>query len=87
MRNPNATHHEDRRSTSSEGDVAAIAAHEPFSPDRLWRVEAVAKRFDVSRSALYELLRAGALRSLKVGGARRIPESAVREYIENGCSK
>ena len=49
--------------------------------DRLHRVEVVAKRFDVSRSAIYDLLRTGDLRSLKVGGSRRIPESAIAEYI------
>ena len=51
-------------------------------PERLHRVETVAKRFDVGRTTIYRLVGSGELRSIRVGGSRRIPESAITEYIE-----
>ena len=35
----------------------------------------------LKRSTIYELLRAGRLRSVKEGSARRIPASALTEYV------
>jgi excisionase family DNA binding protein len=52
-----------------------------MADERLWRPEQVAQRFEVSRSKVYELLAAGQLRSVRIGGSRRIPESAVREFL------
>ncbi len=49
--------------------------------ERLHRAETVAQRFDVGRSKVYDLMAAGELRSVKIGGCRRIPESAVREFL------
>ena len=39
---------------------------------------AVARR--VGRSKLYELMAAGKLRSLKIGGSRRVPATALAEF-------
>jgi excisionase family DNA binding protein len=39
------------------------------------------RRLGLSRTVLYELMRAGRLRSVKEGRTRLIPESAIREYI------
>jgi excisionase family DNA binding protein len=36
----------------------------------------------ISRSAVYRLLREGAIRHRRVGGSIRIPVSALREYAE-----
>lgn len=36
----------------------------------------------LSRRTVYSLLATGALRSVKIGGARRVPSAAVREYVE-----
>lgn len=44
--------------------------------------EDVAQRLSVGRSTVYELIRAGALRSVKVGRLRRIPVGALRAYVE-----
>lgn len=49
--------------------------------ERLWRAEQVADRFEISRSKLFQLLASGELRSVRIGGFRRIPESAVREFM------
>jgi excisionase family DNA binding protein len=35
----------------------------------------------VGRSKLYELMAAGKLRSVKVGGSRRIPATALAEFV------
>ena len=50
-------------------------------PEGLHRAEDVANLWHVSRTKIFELLRTGELRSLKIGGLRRIPESALAEYI------
>lgn len=49
--------------------------------ERLYRAETVAKRLDVGRSKVYDLIHSGELRSVKIGGSRRIPETAVREFL------
>lgn len=43
--------------------------------------EEAAEALNISRSKLYELLQAKALRSVKIGKARRIPTEAVHEYV------
>lgn len=44
--------------------------------------ERAAKRLDVGRTKIYELMRSGELKSIKIGRARRIPESALAEYVQ-----
>lgn len=36
----------------------------------------------IGRSKLYELLRAGAIQSVKIDGCRRVPQTALHEYVE-----
>ncbi|OUC77279.1 excisionase family DNA-binding protein [Gordonia lacunae] len=38
-------------------------------------------RIGVGNSKGYELIKSGALRSVKIGSNRRIPEQAIDEYI------
>lgn len=71
--------------TKTLQDAADEAIQRGLDVDHLHRVETVAKRFEVSRAQIYVLIRNGQLRSLKVGGARRIPESAIRDFIAAGC--
>ena len=60
--------------------------HQPDSPSSpaplLLTVQQAAEMLGIGRSTLYELLGAGELQSVKLGGSRRIPFSAVREYVE-----
>jgi excisionase family DNA binding protein len=49
--------------------------------ERLWRVEQIADRLEVGRSKVFQLIADGQLRSLKIGGSRRVTETAVRELV------
>ena len=62
--------------TNQEAEVTSGGLFE-----RLWRAEQVAQRFEVGRTKVFELLADGQLRSVRIGGSRRIPESAVQDYL------
>jgi excisionase family DNA binding protein len=50
--------------------------------------EEAAQTLSIGRSKLYELLRAGALGSVRIGGSRRIPVAALQAYVvELGTKK
>ncbi|MEV6875797.1 helix-turn-helix domain-containing protein [Amycolatopsis sp. NPDC051128] len=63
--------------------ATASAEHEPL----LLRVEEAAKRLSMSRTSIYEQMRATddkgrpRLRSVKEGRSRLIPIAALREYV------
>jgi excisionase family DNA binding protein len=48
----------------------------------LYRVEEAAEALRLSRRTVYELIRSGRLRTVKVGSRRLVPVAAVREYVE-----
>lgn len=47
----------------------------------MYRVEEAAEALRLSRSAVYELIRSGQLRSVKCGRRRLVPVVALAEYI------
>ncbi|ALE82242.1 helix-turn-helix domain-containing protein [Pseudonocardia sp. HH130629-09] len=47
----------------------------------LLTAEETAKLLHIGRCKVYDLIRNNELRSIKIGGARRIPRSAVEEYV------
>ena len=49
----------------------------------LLRVGEAGQRLNLGRSVMYELIRSGRLRSVKVGRLRLIPTSAVVEFVRN----
>lgn len=49
----------------------------------LHRPERAAERLDVGRTTVYELIKSGELKSVKIGRARRVPEAALVEFIES----
>ncbi|MDR7301629.1 helix-turn-helix transcriptional regulator [Haloactinomyces albus] len=56
---------------------------------RMYRVKAVAERYDVSVDTIYRAIESGQLDALKLGtgkGTLRIPEHALRAY-EEACSQ
>ena len=50
-------------------------------PVLLVRPEDAARALGVGRTKVYELMRCGALRSVRVGGLRRIPVAALNEFV------
>jgi len=50
-------------------------------PVLLVRPEDAARVLGVGRTKVYELIRSGALRSVRVGGLRRIPVAALSEFV------
>jgi excisionase family DNA binding protein len=51
---------------------------EPAAPSRkLLRVDDVAEQLSISPSHVYALMRSGDIRSVKLGKARRVPQSEV----------
>jgi excisionase family DNA binding protein len=49
----------------------------------VYRVEEAAKALRVSRDSIYELIRSGQLRTIKVGARRLVPVTALTEYVES----
>ena len=49
----------------------------------LLRPEEAAEALSISRTTLYGLLASGAIRSVKVGGLRRIPVEALEHYVKD----
>jgi excisionase family DNA binding protein len=53
----------------------------PDVPAVVYRVDEAARAVRLSRSAIYELIRSGRLRSVKLGRRRLIPVGALTEYV------
>jgi excisionase family DNA binding protein len=47
----------------------------------LYKIPEAARLLSLSRTAIYELLRAGRLKSVTQGASRRIPAKAIEDYI------
>ena len=47
----------------------------------LLTVEQAAKRLNISRRAIYELISTGAIDSVKIGATRRVPRDATDRYV------
>ncbi len=58
-----------------------MTAHPARQQRLLLRPEEAAEALSVSRTTLYGLLASGAIRSVKVGGLRRIPVEALENYV------
>ena len=50
-------------------------------PAVLYRVEEAAMALRLSRSAVYELIRSGRLRTVKAGRRRLVPVEALTEFV------
>lgn len=50
-------------------------------PRVLYRVGDAAELLSVSKSRVYELIRSGQLRSVKVGKTHRVPARSLDEYV------
>jgi excisionase family DNA binding protein len=61
--------------------VTSAPGPEQLNNLQLYRVKDAMRLLNLSRSVIYELLRAGRLRSVQQGRARLITAEAIREYI------
>lgn len=61
--------------------TAAITEPRSTVHPQLYYVHEVVLILRLSRSVIYELIRSGRLRAVKQGRARRVPASAIAEYI------
>jgi excisionase family DNA binding protein len=50
-------------------------------PDTLLTVKQAAARLALGRTTVYDLIARRELKTIKIGRARRVPESAVEEWI------
>jgi excisionase family DNA binding protein len=49
----------------------------------LLRPEEAAEWLNIGRSKVYELLRVGVIESVQIGACRRIPRTALVEYVDS----
>ena len=61
--------------------MTAGSAGAPDVPAVLYRVEEAAMALRLSRSAVYELIRSGRLRTVKAGRRRLVPVEALTEFV------
>ena len=54
----------------------------PSETRLLLRVDEAGRRLNLGRTVMYELIRSGRLRSVKVGKLRLIPTSALVEFVD-----
>lgn len=52
--------------------------------EEYFTVNEVASRFKVTRKAVYDWMKSGRLRYILVGDSRRIPKSAIDEFVKPG---
>jgi excisionase family DNA binding protein len=69
------------RQQGFKGGGMKTEAAENGLPVLLVRPEDAARVLGVGRTKVYELIRSGALRSVRVGGLRRIPVTALNEFV------
>lgn len=50
-------------------------------PRVLYRIEEAAELLSVSKSRVYELIRSGQLRTVKVGKSHRVPARSLDDYV------
>jgi excisionase family DNA binding protein len=61
--------------------MTEVSAGAPDVPPVLYRVEEAAMALRLSRSAVYELIRSGRLRTVKAGRRRLVPVEALTEFV------
>ena len=71
----------DRTEIDHQGAGKQFSAERGHDHARLYRVPEAMALLSLSRSVLYEQIRAGRLKSVTQGRTRLIPSSAISEYI------
>lgn len=68
------------RYTATQNDSAPAASPRPGQV--MYRISTVVKMTELSRSVIYEQIKAGRLRTVKQGRATRVTAEALGEYIK-----
>ena len=66
---------------------AAVQAGQQVDWPRLMTVERTMHELGVSRPTIYELLKCGALKSVKIGASRRIVSASVEKVVNRGATR
>ena len=74
---------ETKHSKPGEAENPATAERKMIMEKLLLSPTEAAAHLSVGRSKVYELMRLGQLRSVKIGGSRRIPRSALAEFVSS----
>lgn len=61
--------------------TAGTVAPRQITAKALYRVNEAIEMLSLSRSTVYELIRSGRLRTVKEGGTRLVPASAIQAYV------
>lgn len=67
--------------------AANKTAASPTTTEDVYKIREVAERLKIDQNLAYRLVQGGSLRSILVGRAIRIPESALVEFVSNGGSR
>lgn len=54
---------------------------ETNAPDFVYTVAEAARQLKIGRTAMYELVMSGRVRSITIGRSRRVPASCIAEYL------
>jgi len=54
-------------------------------PRRTMRVSEAQRSLGLGKTTIHKLLKTGQLKSVKIGGARRIPVEAIEALLETSC--
>jgi len=71
-----------RRAHSIEEECVMAGHSHPDAPRTLLSVEDAAEALSISRTSMYGYLKAGLVRSLKLGHRRFVPDDAIAAYIK-----
>jgi excisionase family DNA binding protein len=58
----------------------AARRHPSESPPVLLTIEEAARTLRISRTVVWQLIKSGELRSVKIGASRRVPVAAITDY-------
>ncbi len=73
--------------TSPRGGTQGPVDQRPDLPlPRLMTVQRAARELSVSRMTIYELMKCGALKSVKIGASRRIVSASVEKVVNRGAA-
>ncbi|MGW4944514.1 helix-turn-helix domain-containing protein [Actinoplanes sp. NPDC004185] len=85
LENPETTKRAHSANKHRASTIARIgmgkAEVETQSPDFVYTVAEAAQQLKIGRTAMYELVMSGQVRSVTIGRSRRVPSSCIADYL------